>query len=813
MQHHKTSTFIAARNNAARRATLTGTVRHLWPYIWPTDRADLKVRVFLAVALMLVSKLFTIAIPYSYKWATDAVANKLALDAVPLPRVLIGAAALTFVYGALRILMAFTQQGRDALFAAVAMNAVRRLAIEVFEHLHRLSLRFHLERKTGGLTRVLERGRNAIETIIRTSMLTAVPTAVEFALVVAAMLISFDWRYVAAISATVVAYLIFTTVATNWRIGIRRSMNESDTDANTKAIDSLLNFETVKYFGAEDREAARYDKAMARYERLSVRTYVSLAVLNAGQAFIFTLGLIVVLLMCVAEVRSGTKTVGAFVLVNLIMLQLYQPLNFMGMVYREIKQAIIDVEAMFAILSQNPEIEDLPGAQPLKVSAGAVRFENVDFAYDPGRPILRGVSFEAPAGHTIAIVGPSGAGKSTISRLLFRFYEPNAGRILIDGQNIRAVTQSSLRAAIGMVPQDTVLFNDTILYNIAYGRDGASERDVAAAAEDAQIDRFIRSLPQGYEAPVGERGLKLSGGEKQRVAIARTILKAPPILVLDEATSALDSFTEREIQSALERVSRGRTTIVIAHRLSTVVNADEILVLDKGVIAERGSHQALLARGGIYSAMWSRQRQVGRGAGTAAPRGARRRSRAPTVSRLSPRRDIAGVWRHECARHFTRALVNEHRQIAARPARADPPGRLCVRVRLRRRDARPVVDMGAARLARPRHRPCGAPISFAIRRASRRCEPTSSSRPPTASSASPASPRRRPSSVSAWRRCCGCRSSCRCSIATSIARPSRAASRRSSIIRACSSTPTSTRRARTTSATASSSTPHPAGLA
>ncbi len=610
MQHHRTSTFIAARSNRARQATLTGTVQLLWPYIWPADRADLKLRVFLAVVLMLLSKLFTIAIPYSYKWATDAVAGKLALDAVPLPHVLFGAVALTVLYGVLRIVMALTQQGRDALFAAVAMNAVRRLAIEVFDHLHRLSLRFHLERKTGGLTRVLERGRNAIETIIRTSMLTAVPTAVEFALVVAAMMFSFDWRYVLAISVTVVAYLVFTTLATNWRIGIRRSMNESDTDANTKAIDSLLNFETVKYFGAEEREALRYDKAMARYERMSVRTYVSLAVLNAGQAIIFTLGLIVVLVMCVAEVRNGTKTVGAFVLVNLIMLQLYQPLNFMGMVYREIKQAIIDVEAMFAILAQNPEIEDLPGAQPLKVSAGAVRFDNVEFAYDPGRPILRGVSFEARAGHTIAIVGPSGAGKSTISRLLFRFYEPTAGRILVDGQDIRAVTQSSLRAAIGMVPQDTVLFNDTVLYNISYGRDGASEADVVAAAENAQIDPFIRSLPLGYESPVGERGLKLSGGEKQRVAIARTMLKAPPILVLDEATSALDSFTEREIQLALERVSRGRTTIVIAHRLSTVVNADEILVLDKGVIAERGTHEELLARGGMYLAMWSRQRQV-----------------------------------------------------------------------------------------------------------------------------------------------------------------------------------------------------------
>ncbi len=610
MQHQKTSTFVAARANAGRPATLTGTVQLLWPYIWPRDRIDLKLRVFLAVALMLLSKLITVAIPYSYKWATDALAGKLKLDAVPLPHILVGVASLTVIYGALRIAMALTQQSRDALFAAVAMNAVRRLAIEVFEHLHRLSLRFHLERKTGGLTRVLERGRNAIETIIRTSMLVAVPTIVEFALIVGVMLISFDWRYVAAISATVVAYLAYTTIATNWRIGIRRSMNESDTDANTKAIDSLLNFETVKYFGAEQREAARYDKAMARYERMSVRTYVSLAVLNAGQAVIFTIGLVVVLVMCVAEVRSGKKTVGDFVLINLIMLQLYQPLNFMGMVYRDVKQAIVDIEAMFAILGQNPEIEDVPGAAALKVTQGAVRFENVEFAYDADRPILRGVSFDAPAGHTIAIVGPSGAGKSTISRLLFRFYEPTSGRILIDGQDIQEVTQTSLRAAIGMVPQDTVLFNDSIVYNIRYGRDGADDADVRAAAVNAQIDAFIESLPQGYAAQVGERGLKLSGGEKQRVAIARTMLKAPPILVLDEATSALDSFTEHEIQSALERVSRGRTTLVIAHRLSTVVNADEILVLDKGVIAERGAHEALLARGGIYAALWNRQREV-----------------------------------------------------------------------------------------------------------------------------------------------------------------------------------------------------------
>ncbi len=610
MQHQKSTNFIAAGTAPRGEATLVGTARRLWPYIWPADRIDLKLRVFSAVLLMVAAKLATIAIPYAYKWATDALAGARAADRIPLPALLGGVVALTLIYGLLRVLMSLFTQGRDALFAAVAMNAVRRLAVEVFVHLHQLSLRFHLERKTGGLTRILERGRNAIETIIRTSMLTAAPTVVEFALILGVFLFSFDWRYVLAVSLTIAAYLVFTTLATNWRIAIRRSMNESDTDANTKAIDSLLNFETVKYFGAEKREAARYDKSMARYERLSVRTYVSLAVLNAGQAVIFTTGLVVVILMCVAGIRSGRNTIGDFVLINLMMLQLYQPLNFMGMVYRDIKQAIVDIELMFDILVQNPEIRDRPDAPPLVVSRGAVRFENVEFNYDPARKILRGVSFEAPAGKTVAIVGPSGAGKSTISRLLFRFYEPSAGRITIDGQDIGAVTQASLREAIGMVPQDTVLFNDSILYNIRYGRDGASDEAVRAAARDAQIDDFIRSLPQGYDAQVGERGLKLSGGEKQRVAIARTMLKGPPILVLDEATSALDSFTEREIQAALERVSKGRTTLIIAHRLSTVVHADEILVLDKGVIVERGTHEDLLEKGGLYAALWSRQREV-----------------------------------------------------------------------------------------------------------------------------------------------------------------------------------------------------------
>jgi ATP-binding cassette subfamily B protein len=506
--------------------------------------------------------------------------------------------------------MAFFTQGRDALFAAVAMNAVRRLALEVFKHIHRLSLRFHLERKTGGLTRVLERGRTGIENIIRMIMLTLVPTIIEFALIVGVFLFQFDWRYVMAICAMIVLYMGFTTKATEWRMQIRRSMNDSDSDANTKAIDSLLNYETVKYFGAEGREATRYDRSMARYEKLSVKTYTSLAVLNLGQAIIFTAGLTAVMLMCVTGIWSGHNTVGDFVLINAMMIQLYQPLNFMGMVYREIKQSVIDIEMMFSVLDENPEIQDRPGAQPLRIAAGAMSFENVVFSYDNARPILKGVSFVVPAGKTVAIVGPSGAGKSTMSRLLFRFYEPQSGRIKIDNQDIAEITQVSLRDQIGMVPQDTVLFNDTIGYNIRYGRWEATDADVIRAAKLAQIDAFISSLPDGYQTAVGERGLKLSGGEKQRVAIARTILKAPPILVLDEATSALDSFTEREIQSALDGVARGRTTLVIAHRLSTVVNADEIIVLDKGIIAERGTHNSLLARRGIYAALWARQREV-----------------------------------------------------------------------------------------------------------------------------------------------------------------------------------------------------------
>ncbi|MGE0284964.1 MAG: ABC transporter ATP-binding protein/permease [Bradyrhizobium sp.] len=602
-----------AAATSSEKATLFGTLVHLWPYIWPHDRADLKMRVVWSIGLLLVAKLATLTVPFTFKWAVDALtgANTAPAEASNWMLWLIASPLLmTLGYGGVRVLMALLTQWRDGLFARVAMHAVRKLAAITFVHMHELSLRFHLERKTGGLTRILERGRSGIEVIVRMVILQLIPTVVEVTLMLGVLFWQFDWRYVLAIAVMVAVYMYYTYLATEWRIEIRRSMNESDTEANTKAIDSLLNYETVKYFGAEAREAARYDRSMERYEEASVRTYTSLAVLNAGQAAIFTTGLTAVMIMCAIGVRNGTHTVGDFVLINAMMIQLYVPLNFMGMVYREIKQAIIDIEKMFSVLSRDPEIRDMPGANPLAVTSGHVRFEDVRFAYEPDRPILKGLSFEVPAGKTVAIVGPSGAGKSTISRLLFRLYDVSGGRILIDGQDIKAVTQTSLRAAIGMVPQDTVLFNDTIRYNIRYGRWDASDAEVEEAARLAQIDAFIKASPRGYETQVGERGLKLSGGEKQRVAIARTVLKAPPILVLDEATSALDSHTEHEIQGALERVSRNRTSLVIAHRLSTIVAADEIIVLDQGRISERGTHAQLLASGGLYASMWNRQREA-----------------------------------------------------------------------------------------------------------------------------------------------------------------------------------------------------------
>jgi ATP-binding cassette, subfamily B, heavy metal transporter len=600
----------AAKPVPAKAARKAATLAFLKPYIWPDNRPDLRARVVIALAVLLAGKVLTVWLPVTYKWATDALAPAGAGAGTDPSRAQWLAVPILIVvaYGAVRIVSVALNQARDAIFAKVGQHAVKALANRTFAHLHELSLRFHLQRRTGGLSRVIERGAGGIETIVRMMVLSGIPTLVEFLLMAALIAYEYDWTYVAVMVATTVAYVWFTVKASNWRIRIRKDMNDADTDSMSKAIDSLLNYETVKYFNNEDLEVARYAKSTAKYEEAATRTYTSLAWLNFGQGAIFTVGMAAVMVMSAHEILAGQQTVGHFVMINALMVQLAIPLNFIGTLYREISQSLVDMDAMFTLLDVPAEVTDRPAAPPLNVTTGAIRFDNVAFSYDPEREILKGVSFEVPAGKTVAIVGPSGAGKSTISRLLFRFYDVGAGSITIDGQDIRNVAQASLRRMIGMVPQDTVLFNDTIAYNIRYGRAGASDEEVRAAAEKAQIAAFVGTLHKGFETEVGERGLKLSGGEKQRVAIARTILKAPPILILDEATSALDTHTEREIQAALDDVSRNRTTLVIAHRLSTVVNADQILVLKDGVVAERGRHEELMALDGLYAAMWARQR-------------------------------------------------------------------------------------------------------------------------------------------------------------------------------------------------------------
>lgn len=603
----------AATSAHAKQASRTDhltVVRDMLPFVWPSDRPDLRRRVVYAAVLLVIAKLVTVVIPITYKWAVDyltAAAENPASLATALPVIVTGA-ILAYAIG--RIAMVGFTQMRDVLFTKVGQNAVRALTNRTFRHMHVLSLRFHLEKRTGGLSRVIERALRAIELIIRMGVLNTLPTILELAFISILLAVYFDWRFVVIILVTVGLYLWFTVEASRWRIRIRREMNDSDTEANSKAIDSLLNYETVKYFGNERLEADRFDASMARYEVAAIKTYYSLGWLNFGQALIFTIGLALCMYLAARGVVQGTQTLGDFVMLNAMLIQLYMPLNFLGMVYREIKQALVDLEMMFGLLDEFPEVEDKPGAPALAISNARLVFDNVSFGYEKDRTILDQVSFEVPAGSTVAIVGPSGAGKSTISRLLFRFYDVSDGAIRIDGQDLRDVTQKSLRAAIGVVPQDTVLFNDTIAYNIQYGRPDATEAELRKAAALAQIDGLIEGLPQGYDTMVGERGLKLSGGEKQRVAIARTILKNPPILMLDEATSALDSHTEKEIQDALEMISRDRTTLVIAHRLSTIVNADNIIVLEAGRIAEAGTHAELIALDGLYAGMWNRQRRA-----------------------------------------------------------------------------------------------------------------------------------------------------------------------------------------------------------
>ena len=596
---------------AKERSTLA-TIGSLLPYLWPRGDLRARTRVVVAMSFLVLSKIATVYVPIVYSHAVDALAPKMGAAGGAAGSLLLVPSALILAYGLLRVAASGFGEMRDAVFASVQMQAARRVALETFQHMHRLSLRFHMDRQTGGLSRAIERGTLGIQQMLRMTIFNVIPTFIEMLMVTTILWVMFDWRFALVTFLAVSLYMGFTLYFTNRRVRIRRVMNESDSDAQSKAIDSLLNYETVKYFGNEVHEAARYDLSLARYEGAAVRNQVTLNMLNLGQAAIIAIGLAVVMLMAADGVRDGSMSVGRFVLVNTYLMQLYQPLNMLGFVYREIKQGLVDMEQMFHLMGVDPEIADRPGATALAAHladgpAGEVRFEGVHFGYNPDREILKGVDFTIPAGGKLAIVGSTGAGKSTISRLLFRFYDVTAGRVVIDGQDIRDVTQESLRATIGVVPQDTVLFNDTIRYNIAYGLPNATQAEIEAAARAAQVHDFVLKLPEGYDTRVGERGLKLSGGEKQRVAIARTILKDPRILLLDEATSALDSRTEQDIQIALRAVSRHRTTLVIAHRLSTVVDADEIIVLSEGRVVERGSHAALLAKGGVFARMWALQ--------------------------------------------------------------------------------------------------------------------------------------------------------------------------------------------------------------
>ncbi|WP_336276282.1 ABCB family ABC transporter ATP-binding protein/permease [Bartonella sp. CB178] len=582
------------------------TLYNLLPYMWPADRRDLKMRVMWAVFYLILAKLVLVSVPYFFKYATDSIGASFKLSTWLLSS-WVASVMLILAYNAARVVQAGLNQLRDSLFASVGQYAIRNLAYKTFVHIHGLSLRFHLERRTGGLSRVIERGTKGIESIVRFSILNTAPTVLEFVLTALVFYINYGWRYFLIIVVTVGSYTWFTIKASDWRISIREKMNTADTEANTRAVDSLLNFETVKYFGNETLEARRFDSSMADYEKAATKTWTSLSWLNFGQSLIFSIGMTILMLMSAYEVFHGTQTLGDFVFINALLMQISMPLNFIGSVYREIRQGLTDIEAMFDLLDVKQEIVDKLDAKPLVVGSGTIRFNKVSFAYDPARQILKGIDFEVPGGKTVAIVGPSGSGKSTISRLLFRFYDVDEGKITIDGQDIRDVTQKSLREAIGMVPQDTVLFNGTIAYNIRYGRPNATDEEMYYAAKMAQLSEFIDKLPDGFQSMVGERGLKLSGGEKQRVAIARTLLKAPPLLILDEATAALDTATEQEIQQALDAMSRGRTTLIIAHRLSTVINADEILVLKNGHIIERGTHARLLNKKGLYASMWNKQ--------------------------------------------------------------------------------------------------------------------------------------------------------------------------------------------------------------